>query len=382
MAERTRRPYGRYILAALVLLCAIYAASVHYGPRLLDLVRHAKPLATSSAAASSGRLGPELIANITMVLRDAETDSSAIRNHLAVETNTREITASVPRGRPVEVLVWMLTDAARRTPYAVSDCVSDPKGKSFTIKYTSRRAGMEHVRATITWSDRFHSRTGRIAFLIRDFGFEADATTMQFLSFSEPLSVAMAASEDKSNWTAKVADHYRKEIVILLPLESKEVVSRSPTPPILVHYGPEQTSGAISELTRRIPNFAGFCARGGSRLLEDTKATRNVLDVIEREHGYFVDPRPTPASRVPYVAPQAGVAYRQVDDTIASGATSAQIDEVLARLAARAQKSGNLLVTVPASDAFITSLNRNLRLLAHNGIRLVYVSDVLVHPKG
>jgi polysaccharide deacetylase 2 family uncharacterized protein YibQ len=349
---------------------------------VIDMFRSAKPLAAVEKGIAPTRMGTDLVANINLVLKDAETDSAAIRSRLAAESNTREINASVPRGRPVELLVWMLTDAARRTPYSVSDCVTDPKGNTLTVSYTSRRAGLEHLRVVISWSDRYHSRTGRIAFLIRDFGFEADQTTMQFLSFAQPLSVAMAASEDKSNWTAKVADHFRKEIVILLPLESKDAAPRTATPPILVHHTSDQVSQAMADLTRWIPNFAGFCSQGGSRLLEDTRATRTVLDVICREHGYFIDTRSTPASRVPYVAMQAGVAYRQVDDTISGGAGAAQIDELLARLTTRAQKSGSLLVTAPASEAFISSLNRNLSMLAHNGIRLVYVSDVLIHPKG
>ncbi|MBD3241492.1 MAG: hypothetical protein GF331_12960, partial [Chitinivibrionales bacterium] len=229
----------------------------------------------------------------------------------------------------------------------------------------------------------YYSKTGRIAFLIRDFGFEADQTTIDFLSFGQPLTVSMTATEDKSAWTARVADHYHKEIVILLPLESKRAVPDGQYGDlIMVHHSEDQIVSTVVQASRRIPNFVGYCNLWGSRLLEDTRATRILLSEDKRQHGYFVDTETTPASLVPRLAVTLGVPYRQVDATVDDGEGREAVAGKLTTYVHRAQKLGALLVTAPPSAAFIGALKEHESMFGHNGVQFVYVSDILIHPGG
>jgi polysaccharide deacetylase 2 family uncharacterized protein YibQ len=342
---------------------------------------------TGKAAARSGRRdtqvqvnnSTDLMVNLSHLYPLLEIDSTSVRSQMFMEERTREVFLELPRGRPLEEAVWLFTDAARRTPYTVSDCSRGSGATAFTIQYSSRREDQERVRVTCKWSQRFHSRSGTVAFLVRDFGFEPTQTINDLLSFPDPLTVALPGHEDKSNWTARVADHYRKEIVVLVPMENKTGASPGPQP-IQVHHTEEQMTGALTTAARNIPNFAGFCNQGGSRILEDSRATRAILSHIERLHGYFLEEDPSPQSLAVAAAEEFRLPYRRFDARIGDKASGAEADEFMQGLVNRAHKSASVLVSVPATAAVAGALSRNRELFAKSGVRLVYVSDILIHP--
>jgi len=380
--KRGRKLAGRLVLAV-VLVLACVAVGRRYENRIRGLLHRAHPsLRSSGQRPAEVRRSADLVESLRTALLSLEVDSAGISSQLFLEDNTRELKTAVPRGRPAELVVWLLTDAASRSPYTVRDCSWDPRSGRYEILYESRRQGRENVRLVFTWAERYYSRTAAVAFLIQEFGFEANATTVEFLSFPDPLTVSLTAGEDKSSWTARIADHYRKEVVILLPLESKTVVSRPSAPPtIMVHHTEEQIVKAVADAMRCIPNYTGFCGLDGSRVLEDSRATKILLREIKRANGYFVDTKATPVSLVPQTAAAIGLPYRQVDGVIEEGGAQ-RVDEQIAAVMRRAQKTGQALVTAPPTAAVIAALNRNRSMLARNGVRLVYVSEVLNHPDG
>jgi polysaccharide deacetylase 2 family uncharacterized protein YibQ len=219
-----------------------------------------------------------------------------------------------------------------------------------------------------------------MAFLIQEFGFEPDKTTIDFLSFPYPLTVSLFATTDKSAWTARIADYYKKEIVILLPLESHTPVpARHRKAVLMVHQPDHEIEQVLSNASACAPNYSGFCALYGSRFLEDTRATTSLLKTIKDLHGYFVDMNDAHATLGPSVARSLRLPYRLVDGAVERHATPAQIEQQLPALIRTAQKIGSALVTAPPAAAFIDVLGNAAPMLRRNGIKLVYVSDILNH---
>ncbi len=331
---------------------------------------------------AGSRYGSNLTANLKIVLDRLEADTGALHSQLFLEEHTREMVTRIPRGLPLEHVVWLLTDACRRTPYRVVDCIHDSRRATYHIVYESRRGKDEKIRLIFSRAPHYYSKTARVAFLIHDFGFEADKTTIDFLSFPHPLTVSLAAAEDKSAWTARIANHYQKEIVILLPLESKRAASSElKNQLIMVHHAEDQIVHAIVQASRRIPNFSGYCNLWGSRLLEDSRATRILLTEVKRQHGYFVDTEATPASLVPRLAAALGVPFRTVDGRVSDDLDRQAVADRLVTFIRRAQKLGSMLIMAPPTAAFISALKETEPAFGRNGVQFTYISDILIHPE-
>jgi polysaccharide deacetylase 2 family uncharacterized protein YibQ len=381
-----RKLIGRAVLVV-VAIAALALALRHYGQPLLRSIARARALVTEEPAQEPTlpRRGPDLDANIRACLRELETDSASVREQrLTGDSNANAIVirASVPRGHQPEEVVWLLERATDRTSYRLSDCVYVPREGAYHLVYESTRPRAPEVRLVWTWANRWYSRAARIAFLVQDFGFRPDQTTMELLSFAEPLTVSLVAIEDKSDWTARIAEHYRKEVVILLPLEPKVIVA-SPyrNGMTMVHHAEADIVRAVDAAAERIPVFSGYCNLWGSRVLEDSRVTRIILSAVKRQHGYFIDTRSTPLTLVPAMATALRLPYREVDAALDERGSAERLSQQIDEAVARAQKSGSALITAPPSAAFIAALRKKLPDFAPSGVSLVYVSDILIHPE-
>lgn len=375
----------RHIARLIIVVTFVLAATVlwrRYGPDLAIMLRQLHGRRSVSHSASTDlRNTRDLQANLMMYLHALETDTGAVSEQLFLEQNTLEMRAAVPRGRPDEWVIWWLGLAAERTPYRVADCYPAGGTDGWHMVYRSANEREPSVRLTIKEADRYYSETAKIAFLVEDFGFEANQTTVEFLSFPHPLTVSLLPTQSKSEWTAKIADHYQKEIIIHLPLEPLLALpSDTEAKVIMVHYDDEKIRKMVLEAMRCIPSFSGFSNLWGGRALQDSRVMRIVLSEVQEHHGYFVDTRTTPGVALREVVNEVGVPFREVDAIIPAEAGKSELDSLVAVYTYRAQRSGTMLVSGSPTQAFIHALQERMQFLEYNGIKLVYVSEIVEHP--
>jgi hypothetical protein len=304
-----------------------------------------------------------------------------ISNQFFLEHHQREIRTAVPRGRPYEWVIHQLCQCAKGTGYGVRDCVYDPKKNRFTMTYTSGNLKKETIILSFRQADGFMSGASKIAFLIEGFDFEANQTTIEFLAFPEPLTILLIPTGKKSGLTAQAAGEYNKEIMIHLPLEPQPARSAIPHASIIMlHFSEAQIRSIIAASMREIPNFTGFANLNGSLALEDSRVMTIVLGEIQKHHGYFIDMYGGKNSVVPVVAGTIPVPYKDVYAQISKNSDIASIKEQLEYFAAVAQKRTDMVIVAPANRAFISALKEALPVFRLNGIRLVYVSEIVNHP--
>lgn len=320
--------------------------------------------------------------NIYKTLKELEVKEDNISTHLFIEDTLREIEAPVPRGLPIEWIVWRLSQSVTGTPYKVADCLLDEKKMACTIIFESDREKNPKTVLTIKESDRFLTFTAKMAILIEGFDFQADQTTIDILSFPDPLTVSLLPYAKKSEWTAKAADEYNKEVIIQLPLESNMKTDLDFEGPVLmVHYPEEQIRRIIHDAVKVIPNFTGFNNLLGSRACEDSHVMGIILDEIKKRNGYFIETKTARNSVVPSVAKRISVPFTVVTHNIKKGSDVSDIEENLKHLGFVAQKRGSIVISAPASGSFIKALKNVHGFLKQNGIRLVYVSEAVNHPE-
>lgn len=320
--------------------------------------------------------------NILKKLKELEVKQDEIETHFFLENNRREITTTIPRGRPVEWTVWHLYQCTRGTPYTVTDCVYKKRKKTYTLTYTSDNPKREILVLTFSEAKRFMSNAAKIAILIEDFNFEANQTTIDFLSFPKPLSILLVPSAKKSGWTAQAADEYKKEIIIHLPFEPQDKKSTIPKSSIImIHYSEEKIRNIIAQAIKTIPNFSGFANLHGHLALEDSRVMHIVCSEIKKHHGYFIDMDAGKNSVVPSIARKTEIPFVEITTVITEKKDISAIEEQLKHCAVVAQKRSKMVIAAKACQPFIKAVNNILPVFKQNGIRLVYVSEIVTHPE-
>jgi len=293
-----------------------------------------------------------------------------------------EIKAQVPRGEPLEWIIWRLSAVTEGTTYRVADCIVDEQERSFRIEYAAENPRKPAIVVTATALQRFYSRTARLAVLIERFGGAADQTAAACLSFPEPLTFAVIPSQKLASLMAQIAREYKKEVLIQLPMESAAgPIKDSSDLRIMVHYPEEQIRKILDKAMRLAPDFAGFCNYAGSRVLDDSRVTRILFDEIKKRNACFVALNPPPGSVAAGVAKSAGCAFSAADGYIGPELSSAQIGKALEHYAAMAQANGEAIVTGQANAGFITALGNKVSFLKQNGVKLVFVSEIVKNPR-
>jgi polysaccharide deacetylase 2 family uncharacterized protein YibQ len=104
-----------------------------------------------------------------------------------------------------------------------------------------------------------------------------------------------------------------------------------------------------------------------------------VLADIRKQHGYFMETRTTKNSVVSSVASAIGCPFSEVNALI-DKKTAPDILAELKRLGAGAQANGTCAAGARASNQLAEALNEARPWFRSNGIRLVFVSEIVTHP--
>ena len=331
----------------------------------------------TQSAENAGKL------QLNITKKFAELEMSESDYSINLFDSTLEISASIPRGRPIEWLMWELASCANGTPYSVEDgvCASN-SGKSAdncAVAFKSADPKYPKVNLKIQRSGRYFSSTARMAVIIEDFGFEANQTITEYLSFPHPLTVSLVGAQKRAPWTAKIADEYKKEVILLLPME--------PLPPaefakykqamVMVHYSEETIRGSISQAANSIPELSGVSNFYGNRVMEDSRVMEIILSEVNRRKGYFVYTETSRNSLASILCSKYKVPSAPVQGSIVMSDSPDKIREKLRKYSIAAEKTGKIIIKAPPSADFISVLKEEFEAMRQNGIKLVYVSDIV-----
>jgi polysaccharide deacetylase 2 family uncharacterized protein YibQ len=374
-------PRQKFYLAAVFvfsvsLLClAVLLAKQHRFSRLLHAFRApAAAGAQTQAKNTTGSGGFSLESVLRRKLGELEVRPADI----SVKPGPQMvIQAAIPRGKPLEGIIWQLSSAADGSQYRVSDCVFDEKKLSCTLQFASLSKKDPPVTLVVSGSERYFSGTAVMALVIENLEDTAYQTAVSLLSIPEPFTVSITPVSKKADIIAQLADQHKKEVVIRLPLEPTGKVPREfEQATIMVHFSREAIHNIISAGVKHIPNAKGFSNLWGSRGLEDSRLTGIVFDEIKKQHGYFIEAPATKNSVARAVAASAPIPYAEMGGRLEKSSPADLLAEIK-RYAAAAQAKGAITVRCTATKQLVEALRASLPFLKQNGIRLVYVSEIV-----
>jgi polysaccharide deacetylase 2 family uncharacterized protein YibQ len=318
---------------------------------------------------------------IESTLRKKLSQLEARPGDIASETSPQDrsliIKAAVPKGKPFEWIIHELSAATDGTPYRVADCVVDEKKSSCTISYASPAKYDPAVMLQIATSDKYLSGTAEIALVVENLEDTAYQIAVSVLSFPDPLTISLAPAGKKASLIAQLAEQYKKEVVVRLGLEppGKPPVELAKSV-IMVHYPEKTIHFLVADAARRFPEINGFSNLWSSRALEDTRVMTAVMEEAKKRHAYFLESKPARNSVAGAVAAKLGVPYECLSLRIEK-TSAADIVAEIKRYAAAAQTRGALVLSCQGTRALADALKTAIPFLRQNGIRLVFVSEIV-----
>jgi polysaccharide deacetylase 2 family uncharacterized protein YibQ len=365
-------------IATVITLGALLAIRSDTFKNLNLFTENTTPKTSTITTTGNHKAYSQLQSILTTCFQKLEIPENAINKELSLEDSTLEIKISVPRGKPLEWVVWYLSSNITPTGYRLDDCYYESEKKGCLLKFTPLKKELPSLNIAIKRSNAYFSTTAKMAILIEEFAFETNETSVGILSFPEPLTFAVVGTKKLSTLTAQIATENHKEIVVLLPMEPlPRNFAQYNNALIQVHFRDDKIKMLINEAADAIPYFAGFCNFYGTRVLEDSHVMHTVLTEIKKRNGYFIITPDVRKSIAESIANSLDVPFKQIDYTINTNDKPETIQDSLRICAIMAQNTGNVLVKGKATASFITALKNTLPQLRQNGIRLVYVSEIL-----
>lgn len=314
--------------------------------------------------------------------KELEITEPNIKRQFTPQDSTVRYEIFVPRGKPIEWIVWYLYSSIKEFNYNILDSEYNIRNNTCQVSFAASSRTKPVLHFKIERSSVFFSETAKMAIIVEDFGFEANKTSVEFLSFPYPLTVSLVSSRKLSVWTAQIAKEYKKELIILLPLESvPRSLSKYKESAIMVHYPQEQIVSLFSKATESVPNFSGFSNLGGNRVMADTRVMEILFSQIKKRNGYFIINPATRKSIAAIMAQKMQIPYGKIDYFIDTEKSSELIIETLRHCILSAHKTGKILIKGKATESFINALNDAVPVFEQNGIKLVYASEIVKQPE-
>ena len=364
-------------ITTLVFLAILLGIRFGYLEKVIEFSKLPKQENKKVAVSKPVKNNTSLDSVLNQCFTSLEIPENHYKRRFSLEDSTLMINIQVPRGKPMEWIVWFITSSVTPTGYRVDDCFYYSEQKGCRLNFSSPKPDKPKLIISMKYSTAFFSQTASMAILIEDFGFSADETSVGFLSFPEPLTVALSSTKKLSTWTAQIANEYHKEIILMIPMEPLPRSSKYASSAIMVHYPEEKIHSILNTAIESVPHFAGFCNYYGERVLEDSRVMQIILSEVSKHKSYFVMTPGNRKSVAGSIAAKMNVPFREVDFTINSKLSTNAIQDTLSHFATIAQKRGQVLIKGTASASLITALKNALPALKQNGIRLIYVSETL-----
>lgn len=316
---------------------------------------------------------------ITQRLQELEVPRQNISILHFLEDSSLTISASIPRGKPMELILWYICSTINRAGYKTKDCYYQKYPFKCFAEFDPPKRIYPIVKLKLKHSRKYFSKTAEMAIVLQDFSYEATPTISGFFSFEEPLTIALLSPKKMAVSCADIAHEHDKEIILLLPMEPlQETYRLYHNKTIMLHFTSEKISAIINQLTKHISYYAGFSNLGGTRILGDSRILNIVLSEVKKKNSYFL------ANNVPHqatftmCAEKLDVPYRVTDiDLDSNFSASDNVLDTLRHAALIAQKKGSVILSARPTKQFLGATTELLSYFRQNGIQLVTVSELM-----
>jgi uncharacterized protein len=200
----------------------------------------------------------------------------------------------------------------------------------------------------------------------------------RLLAIGVPLTLAVIPGLRHDREVAALADSQGAEVMLHLPMQSKEYPRRRlEANGLLLSYDQAKLQQLVEGYLTQVPQAKGANNHMGSAFTEDEPQMRAVLSLLSQRGLFFVDSVTTPASVGSRLAAELGMKSARRDVFLDNEQQEAYIMGQLSTAVNRARKTGRAIAICHPHPVTIATLAKALPTLQQQGITLVYASRLV-----
>ncbi|MDO8535874.1 MAG: divergent polysaccharide deacetylase family protein [Candidatus Omnitrophota bacterium] len=216
----------------------------------------------------------------------------------------------------------------------------------------------------------------RVAIVIDDFGYNIN-NLERILAVKRAVTFSVLPNLPYSKRIAQAASSKGYEVILHLPLESKDAAAPAETGTIRTDMNEKDVLTLLNKDIASVPGLKGVSNHQGSKATEDKRSMSIILSDLKKRSLYFFDSLVTDKSICREVATQARVPYAKRDIFLDNENSPEYIEKQILSLRKAAFKNGSVIAVCHDRKNTITVLNKMMPELAEEGIRFVYLSEMV-----
>lgn len=216
---------------------------------------------------------------------------------------------------------------------------------------------------------------GKVAIIIDDMGYD-EKVFEEFVSLGIPLTFSILPGEPYSVNIAREAKRLNYEIMLHLPMESKNhrlngknMISENMTRDEMIYR--------LKQDIESVPYIVGVNNHMGSLLTENREIMNILLREIDRRGLFFLDSRTTATSVAFDVARSMGIRSGKRDVFLDNEPSIVYIEEQIDRLIDIAKKKGRATAIGHPKRETVEALREKIPLFRKEGLKLVFASEIM-----
>ena len=216
----------------------------------------------------------------------------------------------------------------------------------------------------------------KAAIVVDDFGYNMNNLDSLF-AVKRAVTFSVLPNLPYSKRIASLASSKGYEVILHLPLESIDKAAPVETGTIKTEMGEEEILALLEKDVASVPGLSGVSNHQGSKATEDRRSMSIILSDLKRKGLYFFDSLVTDKSVCREAAAQAGIRYAKRDMFLDNENSPEYIEKQMLSLRRAAFKYGSVIAVCHDRKNTIAVLNKMMPELAEEGIRFVYLSEMV-----
>lgn len=249
-----------------------------------------------------------------------------------------------------------------------------PKRKIIVVKKASIAKEAARKRKFTAIQKRYNNP--KAAIVVDDFGYNMNNLDRLF-AVKRAVTFSVLPNLPYSKRIASLASSKGYEVILHLPLESIDLAAPAETGTIRTDMGEKEILALLDKDIVSVPGLSGVSNHQGSKATEDNRSMSIILSGLKKRSLYFFDSLVTDKSVCREAAARWKVPYAKRDIFLDNENSPEYIEKQMLFLRRAAFKYGSAIAVCHDRKNTITVLNKMMPELAEEGIRFVYLSEMV-----
>jgi polysaccharide deacetylase 2 family uncharacterized protein YibQ len=287
-----------------------------------------------------------------------------------------EIRSEVPGDLPLSMCNLALTRLAQRLGGKVFEGREDQRGMMVSLRVGLGEEGTNLI--TLKTNKKLRRRTGRLAIVIDDFGYQDQGLIASFCAILQPITFSIFPQEEQTAWTSEQALKCGHGVMVHLPMEPIDYPARDPgTHAIFTDYAPERIQKLTQDALLAVPGARGVNNHMGSRATENEAAMMAVMAVVQKQGFFFLDSVTSRQSVAYDVAQRSGIRSARNTMFLDHNEDTEAVVKRLYALAKRARVEGTVVGIGHAKEGTLKALQLVLPELQKDGFEFILAEQAV-----